>query len=194
MFRHPVDRAVSMFFYIQVADWEPTYNPELAKMSIEEYAQSPMIENNWMVRQLTSSFEGDLTDEHLNVAKNIIKEKFMVGLLHEKQRTMDRFEKFFRWKYRVNPTNQEKCREQLLTSGSNSNASNKKVKPKPGEEAWDLVAWQNQYDIQLYEFIEQIFEEQEALVTHVPDGFRMMDASCAKCVPPTFPDLSKMEL
>ena len=53
VFRHPVDRAVSMFFYIQIADWEPTYNPELAKMTISEYAVSPNIENNWMVRTLT---------------------------------------------------------------------------------------------------------------------------------------------
>lgn len=32
VFRHPMERAVSMFFYIQVADWEATYNPLLAKM------------------------------------------------------------------------------------------------------------------------------------------------------------------
>merc|ERR1712127_947286 len=165
---------------IQIADWEPTYNPDLAKMTIEEYAQSPLIENNWMVRQLTSSFEGDLTEDHLIVAKEIIRDKFMVGLLHEKEKTMDRFEKFFRWKYRVNPTNQEKCRVELLSSGSNSNAANKKAKPKPGDQAYELVAWQNKMDIALYEYIEELFLEQEQLVADVPDGFREMDASCAK--------------
>jgi len=187
VFRHPVDRVISLFFYLQVADWEPTFNPDLANMSLEEYAASPLIENNWMTRQLTSAFEGDLTDQHLEIAKEIVGKKFLVGLLHEKERTMDRVEKFFRWKYRVNPENQEKCRENLLSSGANSNSANKKEKPKPGDSGYDAVAWQNNYDIQLYEYIEQLFEEQEELVKSVPDGFRMMDASCSKCVPPTFP-------
>jgi len=50
VFRHPVDRAISMFQYLQYADWEPTYNPQLASMSIEEYAQSGTVENNWLTR------------------------------------------------------------------------------------------------------------------------------------------------
>ena len=30
LFRHPVDRAVSLFHYLQSAYWEPTYDPSLA--------------------------------------------------------------------------------------------------------------------------------------------------------------------
>lgn len=191
VFRHPVDRAVSLFFYLQVADWEPTYNPELAKWTVSDYAKSPLIENNWMVRQLTGAYGGDLTEQHLNVAKEVVRRKFLVGLLHEKQRTMDRVEKFFRFKYRVMPENQEKCRERLLTGGSNSNEGNKKEKPKKGDESWELVAWQNVMDIKLYEYVLELFEEQEALVADVPDGYRSIDATCAKCVPPTFPALTK---
>jgi len=192
VFRHPVDRAVSLFFYLQVADWEPTYNPELANWSIENYARSPMIENNWMVRQLTNAYEGDLNEEHLKLAIEVVRRKILVGLLHEKQRTMDRVEKFFRFKYRINPPNQEICRENLLTGGANSNAGNKKQKPKQGEEAWELIAWQNLLDIKLYEFILTLFEEQEVLVADVPDDYRNMDATCAKCVPPSFPELTKL--
>jgi len=189
VFRHPVDRAVSLFYYLQVADWEPTYNPDLANWSIPDYARSPMIENNWMVRQLTNSYEGDLNEEHLKLAIEIVRRKFLVGLLHERERTMDRVEKFFRFQYRVMPENQESCRERLLTGGANSNAGNKKEKPKQGDEAWELIAWQNLLDIKLYDYVLELFEEQEALVAHVPDGFRKMNATCAKCVPPTFPAL-----
>ncbi len=87
----------------------------------------------------------------------------------------------------MNPPNQEKCRESLLHGGSNSNSKNKKEKPQPGSEDWELLAWQNQYDLQLYEYIETLFEEQEAFVADIPNDFRMVDATCCKCDPPTFP-------
>jgi hypothetical protein len=105
----------------------------------------------------------------------------------EMDRTMERFEKFFRWKYRVNPENQEACRERLMSGGSNSNSANKKEQPKEGDIAWEKLMWQNQYDMQLYDFIVELFEEQEAFVSGIPDGYRLIDATCCKCDPPTFP-------
>ena len=47
VFRHPVDCAIGMFRYIQVADWEPTYDPTLKDMTIGEYAMSTLVEDNW---------------------------------------------------------------------------------------------------------------------------------------------------
>jgi hypothetical protein len=101
---------------------------------------------------------------------------------------MSRFEKFFRWTYYVNPTNQEKCRERLVSGGSNRNSKNKKDKPKPGSNAWDLLAHQNLFDLQLYEYIETLFVEQEAFVAHLPNDFRMINSTCCKCDPPTYPE------
>uniref|UniRef100_A0A7S2H5V4 Sulfotransferase domain-containing protein n=1 Tax=Helicotheca tamesis TaxID=374047 RepID=A0A7S2H5V4_9STRA len=188
VFRHPIDRAISLFYYIQVADWEPTYSPELANWSIEDYARSDIIENNWMTRQLSNTFEGDLNDDHLKIAMEVIRRKFLVGLMTEIEKTMERFERFFRWTYHVNPPNQENCRERLLSGGSNKNASgNKKEKPKEGDDAYELLRWQNLYDLQLYNYIVQLFEEQEQFVANVPPDFRNVDATCCKCDPPTFP-------
>merc|ERR1712224_318493 len=140
-----------------------------------------------MVRTLTLGYSGEIGEEHLNLAKEIIGRKFLAGLLSEKMETMERAEKFFRWKFRVNPANQDKCRDKLLTGGSNSNAKNKQEKPKPGDQSYELIAAQNVYDIQLYEFIEELFKEQASIFASIPDGYRNVDASCAKCVPPTFP-------
>ena len=47
MFRDPIDRAVSMYHYLQYATWEPSYNPILKNMTLEEYAESKYIENNF---------------------------------------------------------------------------------------------------------------------------------------------------
>jgi len=188
VFRHPIDRAISLFYYIQVADWEPTYSPELVNWSLEDYAKSPLIENNWMTRQLSNTLEGDLNDDHLKIAMEVIRRKFLVGLMTEIERTMERFERYFRWTYHVNPPNQEACRERLLSGGSNKNASgNKKEKPAEGSEAYQLLMWQNMYDVQLYQYIEHLFEEQEQYVADIPPDFRNIDATCCKCGPPTFP-------
>ena len=170
-----------MFYYLQVADWEPTYDPELKNWSIEEYATSPRIENNWLTRQLSNQLGGELQDEHLQIAMEVIRRKFMVGLMTEIERTMTRFEQMFRWTYHVNPPNQEACREKLLTGGSNSNSKNKKAKPEPGSKEWELLEWQNLYDMQLYSYIEELFEQQEEYVSTIPQDIRNIDATCCKC-------------
>jgi len=43
-----VDRSISMFNYIKFADWEFTYNAETVKMSLEEYVNSPFMEQDWL--------------------------------------------------------------------------------------------------------------------------------------------------
>jgi hypothetical protein len=161
--------------------------PELQKWNLHKYATSAVIENNWMTRQLANQMSGELDDSHIKIAMEVVRRKFVVGLMTKLEESMTRFEKFFRWKYHVNPENQEKCRERLTSGGSNSNKKNKKKKPKPGEPVWDLIAAQNLYDIQLYEYIQTLFVEQESLVADMPDDFRNIDATCCKCTPPTFP-------
>ncbi|KAL9182595.1 hypothetical protein ACHAXT_013247 [Thalassiosira profunda] len=186
VFRHPIDRAVSMFYYIRVADWEPSYKPELQEWTLDQYATSDIVENNWMTRQLSNQLGGELTEENLQRAMEVVRTKFIVGLMSKIEPSMVRFEKFFRWTYRVNPPNQEACRERLMTGGANSNKKNKKPLEE-GDPAWDLLAQQNIFDLQLYAYIEQLFEEQEQFVEGMPDDFRNVDGTCCKCDPPTFP-------
>jgi hypothetical protein len=214
MFRHPVDRAVSLFHYLKYvcinfffysvlflfyvldsynlafvlfssclqADWEPTYSPSLAKMSIEDYAKSGMAENNWLTRTLAHrSDEAILTDDDLQKAIDIIRRKILVGLLSEKEESMERIEKFFGWKYRVNPKNQEICRARLLGAGINTNKENTSEKLTPGTSAYDLLANENLFDLKLYDMVTSLFVEQSSYFNAVPDGFRLKNATCCKC-------------
>ena len=48
LLRHPVKRAISMFYYLRDATWENTYNKIYQNMTIEEYAVSQYAEDNWM--------------------------------------------------------------------------------------------------------------------------------------------------
>lgn len=54
-FCHPVNCTVSMFYYLQQATWEPTYDRTLADMTLEEYATSRKAEDNWVVRSKSRS-------------------------------------------------------------------------------------------------------------------------------------------
>lgn len=156
-------------------------------MSIEEYAKSGMAENNWLTRTLAhKSDDAVLTDDDLQKAVGIVRRKFLVGLLSEKDETMDRVERYFGWKFRINPKNQEICRAKLLGAGTNANLEHKNEKPLPGTLAYDLLASENLYDLLLYKDISTLFVEQRAFFNDTSDGFRLKDATCCKCeAPPT---------
>jgi hypothetical protein len=140
-----------------------------------------------MVRQLSNQLGGDLNESHLKKAMEMVRRKFMVGLMKRVEESMSRFERFFRWTYHVNPKNQEICRERLTKGGSNSNSKNKKNKPRPGDPVYDLVLAQNQYDMQLYQYVVTLFDEQEAFVQGIPANFRQINGTCCKCDPPEYP-------
>jgi len=183
VFRHPVDRAVGMFRYIQIADWEPTYDPTLKDMTVIEYARSTLVENNWLTRQLSNKPEGDLSDDDLNLAMEVVRRKVIVGLMTEIEATMERFERFFRWTYHVNPSPQETCRENHINS-----LEKEHLQPlNPESEVWEVLSLQNNYDLQVYEYIESVFVEQEQFVAEIEVGFRNVDSTCCECDPPTFP-------
>lgn len=46
LLRHPIQRAVSMFYYLKDATWEHTFSEEYKNMTIEEFASSQYAEDN----------------------------------------------------------------------------------------------------------------------------------------------------
>ena len=92
IFRHPVDRAVSKFYYLQTATWERTYKPEWADMPILEWAEKHNFDENFLVKKIVGK---KLTDEagmaDLIIAKEIVRRRFIVGLLDEMKESVHRF-------------------------------------------------------------------------------------------------------
>ena len=159
MMRHPIERAVSMFHYLAVAKWEPTYDPSLAYISIEMYARSKRLEHNWMVRFLSNELESDLTDDHLRLAKEVLSKKCVVGLLTRKEESFQRFEQYFGWA----PKNKEQsdCRDRLMQWGWSNKHSHPEV--EEGSVAWDLLYMKNSFDMKLYHYAMVLFNEQARL-------------------------------
>lgn len=159
IFRDPVERVISLFYYLQTATWEPTYNPALQQMTLEEYGNSTLIESNWMVRTLSGKRTGQLTEEDITLAMQIVKEKCVVGLLDHFEESLERFDEYFG--FRPNDDESIQCRNDLLArGGSNSNGSHKREQLDPDSPALKNIQKKNRADTLLYEYVQKLFEEQ----------------------------------
>lgn len=159
MMRHPIDRVVSMFYYLQVATWESTYDPSLSEMTIEEYASSDKVEENWMTRFLVNKKNEPLGPNDIILAREILRRKFLIGLLSRPEESMERFMKHFGWKYYT--SEKAECAKTLLKNGVNRHEH---PSISRGGEAWNKLIENNKYDLELYMYSVQLFDEQEAFV------------------------------
>ena len=65
LFRHPVSRLVSKFYYLQIADWERGYKPQWKDMSVSYWARHSNNDNEHMVKKLAGKRMNDVVDEEL---------------------------------------------------------------------------------------------------------------------------------
>lgn len=167
MFRHPMDRILSSFYYYGKAHWEPNFDPELAHISLELYAKQNRTEHNYLVRTLTNIPPSDpLTREHLTTAKEILRTKCLIGLLSEKEHSMRRFENYFHWDYSMDRTKQ--CHERLL----HWDFFRKNPHPmiQEGSDQWNRIVAKNELDMELYDYVKQLFHDQANLFHYHDEG------------------------
>lgn len=152
--RHPIDRAVSMFYYLQKANWEPTFDPKLETMTLVEWVLSGKAENNWMTRFLTNKMEGPVETEDVILAREILRRKFVVGLLTDMTESIMRFNTFFNWKL-----NNDQYNCAIHTTANNH--------PHPsineGSPEWNALMEENKYDMELYLYAIELFQQQSSL-------------------------------
>lgn len=90
MLRHPVEREVSYFYYLQQGG-------DFLEMSISDWVTSTSFLDNFMVRSLVNKFDRSykITIEDLLVSKEVLRRKCLVGLLEEKGSSWRRMKKYF---------------------------------------------------------------------------------------------------
>lgn len=156
--RHPVERAVSLFHYLKKATWEPTFSERLRKIkSVEDYAISEFAEDNWMVRFLTNKMTTMVTRDDLEIAKEILRRKFIVGILLDTRGSVERYLHYFGWNYNDLTPEQQKCMNKKLSVGSNKN---KHDIVEEGTMGWRILRANNLLDLELYDYVLQLYEEQ----------------------------------
>mmetsp|Transcript_17997 Transcript_17997/g.51543 ORF Transcript_17997/g.51543 Transcript_17997/m.51543 type:complete len:207 (-) Transcript_17997:54-674(-) len=170
LFRHPIDRAVSQFYYLQDATWERTYSPETKGWSVQQYAESHYADDNWVVRQLVNKpdWNMELYKEDLQLAKDILQEKFVIGLITEMEESKDRFDKYFGFGFEEEDA--DDCVAQVLGLPSAKNdeetqTTNSHPHPKvlPDTPEWEALLKINRLDLELYDYAVALFEVQAVL-------------------------------
>lgn len=150
LFRHPVDRAASMFYFLKGTGYPPLKN-----MTVDDYAKSPLIENNWLVRILSESMTGPINMDNLEIAKEVLRRKFIIGLLDNKRGSFARFDHYFKWKESPKYEKEFGCRKQLMDEKYVSKHSIRK-----DSDTWKLLLEQNRFDVHLYDFAKELFSQQ----------------------------------
>ena len=161
MFRHPIDRAASLYYSMMKSSEHARQVGSYT--SIEQYAKSSLVENNWMTRFLSNTLSGELTTEHEAIAKEVLRSKCLVGLLHNKAETMRRLTIIFNTKSDVTYSyrRSEECEEKILYW--DWPAINRHDPVIEGSDAWNLLHKQNIFDLRLYNYAQKMFEVQGAL-------------------------------
>mmetsp|Transcript_27667 Transcript_27667/g.33647 ORF Transcript_27667/g.33647 Transcript_27667/m.33647 type:complete len:473 (+) Transcript_27667:268-1686(+) len=158
--RHPIERAAAQYEFLK------TINSDIAQMTLVEYGKSPKIENNWMTRFLADKLTGEVTGQHLDLAKNVLKTKCLIGLYDQMWATLKRFEIYFGWEYVANPQKQFDCRKRMLQANVDSTKFEFE-NLKEGTYEWTVLLWQNKFDLELYEYAKQLFTEQSVMFPEV---------------------------
>lgn len=171
MFRHPVERAISMFYYLRKADWETSYHEDWNDVTILDWANSDEGEHSWVVRKLVgkekSSFT--LTAEDLEVAKEILRTKVLIGLKDRFLPSIKRFNTYLG--IDDSSANAQEClvefggrpKEGDLESEKKHNADTHPMVPRGGK-VWNALAKKNDMDVLLYEYAEALYEEQGDII------------------------------
>lgn len=161
-----------MYYYLARASWDPMYNPSLAKMTIEEYATSRYIENNWLTRFIVNKPGGKLSHADLLLAKKILKFKCLVGLYDDMEASLSRFQRYFGWNNDTPDKAGEivACRRTIISHGDKVLLHPVSTKDewdtktdgavKFGSTAWNAIARQNMFDMELYEFAKRLYKSQ----------------------------------
>ena len=178
MLRHPVERMVSDYYYIQKAHWEPGYDPDLGnKMSLVEFAEK---HSNFLLGVLLYNHTlayGDDDDGKLQLAKELLDQYYVVGLTDQMTESLRRFDAYFGidaammkdtttkkryarckdkfWEKKNDADHAEESQHRALKSNSNEHR-----RLDPSGEEWKAIEDANSLDMELFHYAEILFQKQ----------------------------------
>ena len=109
-----------------------------------------------MTNQIT---KGQIDRNDLELAKEILRKKCLVGLLSEKGESLSRFERYFGWKLKTEADNE--CHERKIQWDWPFKHRHPTV--EEGTDLWDFILRTNQYDMELYDYAQLLFREQSVM-------------------------------
>jgi len=128
-------------------------------MTLEQFATSHLLQDNFLTRTLSRNKDAPLTEADVDLAKEILKRKFVVGLYDQFEDSVRRMEAFFGWKL-TNGINscQAGIVQQEFDLGYND------FETLSYDSAYAAIAEKNKADLDLYKFGEYLFKYQERVL------------------------------
>jgi len=162
MIRDPVARAISKFY--------PEFYKRGQNMTMMEYAESDLVDSNYYTRKLVNKREGEeLSPNHLVLAKEILRQKTLVLLTSEMEESADRMAKYFGWYAKEEDLipKQKECLQRFAVEEPlnplNPYTQKNFQTPQDGDPIWKAIATRNLYDLELYDYAKQVFQQQGVL-------------------------------
>ena len=168
LMRHPVERAISKFYYTKIATWENLpYQSVVANMTLAEYANSKYCQNNWMTRRLVNKMKGEeITWDDLEMAKLILRTKALILLLEDIENSVHRMREYFQWN--IDDSEQNECLHNFLHTDP-VNANNwKQQYNEPTKDEWLMLRAQNEFDVHLMAYAKILYKEQGEMLFESP--------------------------
>jgi hypothetical protein len=160
LMRHPIQRVLSEFYYVQIAEWEPqSYKPWLKDWTLEQYVVADFYVDNFVTRQLVGklSTRAALNAKDLDQAKHLIDTKCLIGLTMEYKESLRRFQHYFGWQHN------QTCVDDVFTHKENANANPYTSKFPKGSPEHTAIAETNRFDIEVWRHAYQVFQQQGQL-------------------------------
>lgn len=118
-----------------------------------------LTEDNPLTRSLSGNKSSEIHKSDIQVAKEILKRKFVIGLYDEIQDSVDRFEKFFGWQITEEArTCQTNELEREATAYYNKYSA--RSHPELDDVALDIIKAKNKHDLELFEYAKFVFKHQ----------------------------------
>lgn len=162
LIRHPIERAVSVFYALKETPWDHSFKDEFADMTIEDYVFSKYLESNWLTRMLTNKMNGPIDINDFDNAKEFLSRKCLIGLTDEFDESHERFMRYFGWDVSYDAV----CEDEVKLANekdANQDRQRNLEKSKLSQKVYDQISDMNELDIRLYEYALELYEEQKDL-------------------------------
>lgn len=159
--RHPVDRAITEYHYV-VSTSKDFY---VKTMSLKEFVSSELTDKNWVTRFLINKRQVPLVQEDLQLAKEILRRRCLVGLHEKIELSINLFEQYFGWtaiKLRTSENFHDSCKHEIMML-EESRARDIYAHVKDIDAAvYEKIVKLNDFDMELYWYAHDLFEDQQS--------------------------------
>jgi len=162
LFRHPIEREISHFYRMKYSRTPSVESTGTADMTLQDYVNSSLMHNNYLTRFLVHKKTGALSREDLDHAKAILHQKCLILLTERMDESINRMKQYFGWEEEGNiPDAEWTCVNNLIYKNG---AKHSYPSVDESSEVWQILSKHNFYDIQLFDYAKDLFEEQGRLL------------------------------